>query len=167
MNKIMGLSALTALVMCSTALAQPDITPETIRITQDVASYYRTDAAFTDLAVGNPAIADVRPLTDHAVLIEGRKTGTTNMLLLNAQKVPVRNVTIVVDAQGSGFVKIHNKANAASFMQFSCWEQGCQFIGENTVSEPAPLPRGYYNSTYTQGNGGQPATQPPIPQDNR
>jgi hypothetical protein len=88
-------------------------------------------------------------------------------LLFNEQKIPVRNVTLVVDAQGSGFVKIHNKANAASFMQFSCWEQGCQFIGENTVSEPAPLPRGYYNSTYNQGGNGQPGVQPSLPPDSR
>jgi hypothetical protein len=167
MNKIMGLSALTALVMCSTALAQPDITPETIRITQGITSYYRVDSSFKDVSVGNTAVADVIPLTDQSLLIEGRKTGTTNMLLLNAQKVPVRNVTLIVDAQGSGFVKIHNKANAASFMQFSCWEQGCQFIGENTVSEPAPLPRGYYNSTYNQGGNGQPGVQPSLPPDSR
>jgi hypothetical protein len=52
-------------------------------------------------------------------------------------------------------------------MQFSCWEQGCQFIGENTVSEPAPLPRGYYNSTYNQGGNGQPGVQPSLPPDSR
>jgi Flp pilus assembly secretin CpaC len=160
--------ALAALLLSTTsAMAQPDIVPETIRITQGITSYYRTDAAFKDVSVGSTAIADAIPLTDHALLIEGHKTGTTNMLLLDTQKVPVRNVTIVVDAQGSGFVKIHNKANAASYMEFSCWEKGCQFIGENTVTEPAPLPRGYFNSTYTQGSGGQPVTQPPIPQDNR
>jgi hypothetical protein len=160
--------ALAVLLLSTTsAIAQPEITPDTIHITQGVASYYRTDAAFTDLAVGNPLVADVRPLTDHAVLIEGRKTGTTNILLFNEQKEPIRNVTLVVDAQGSGFVKIHNKANAASFMQFSCWEQGCQFIGENTVSEPAPLPRGYYNSTYNQGGNGQPGVQPSLPPDSR
>jgi hypothetical protein len=160
--------ALIALLLSTTsAMAQPDITPETIRITQGITSYYRVDSSFKDVSVGNTAVADVIPLTDQSLLIEGRKTGTTNMLLLNAQKVPVRNVTLIVDAQGSGFVKIHNKANAASFMQFSCWEQGCQFIGENTVSEPAPLPRGYYNSTYNQGGNGQQGVQPSFPQDNR
>jgi hypothetical protein len=167
MNKIMGLSALIALMVCSTALAQPDITPETIRITQGISSYYRTDAAFKDVSVGNTTVADAIPLTDHSLLIQGHKTGTTNILLFNEQKIPVRNVTLVVDAQGSGFVKIHNKANAASFMQFSCWDGGCQFIGENTVSEPAPLPRGYYNSTYSQGGNGQQGVQPSFPQDNR
>jgi hypothetical protein len=160
--------ALIALLLSTTsAMAQPDITPETIRITQGITSYYRVDSSFKDVSVGNTAVADVIPLTDQSLLIEGRKTGTTNMLLLNAQKVPVRNVTLIVDAQGSGFVKIHNKANAASFMQFSCWEQGCQFIGENTVSEPAPLPRGYYNSTYNQGGNGQPGVQPSLPPDSR
>jgi len=149
-------------------MAQPEIAADTIRVTQGMASYYRTDKAFTDVSVGNSAVADVHPLTDHALLIQGNKTGTTNMLLFDAQKAPVRNVTVVVDAQGSGFVKLHNKANASSYMEFSCWEKGCQFIGENTVAEPAPLPRGYYNysSTVSQGNS-QPSTQPAFPQDNR
>jgi pilus assembly protein CpaC len=43
--------------------------------TEDV----RVDAAFTDLAVGDPEVADITPLTDRTVSVLGRKIGTTRV----------------------------------------------------------------------------------------
>ena len=39
----------------------------------------RTDTAFVDLLVGDPDVADVNPLTDHALSILGKKIGTTRV----------------------------------------------------------------------------------------
>ena len=39
----------------------------------------RTDTAFVDLLVGDPEVADVNPLTDHALSILGKKIGTTRV----------------------------------------------------------------------------------------
>jgi pilus assembly protein CpaC len=39
----------------------------------------RTDTAFVDLIVGDPEVADVNPLTDHALSILGKKIGTTRV----------------------------------------------------------------------------------------
>jgi hypothetical protein len=165
----MKYTTIIALLLSSTAaFAQPDVIPETIRVTQGIASYYRTDAPFDTVSVGNTNVVDVAALTDHSLLIEAHRIGTTNMLLLNRDKAPIRNVTVIVGAQGTGFVKVHNKAKLNSYTEFSCWPDGCQFVGENTVSEPAPLPRGYYNQTSNFGpSGGNPGVQPSIPQDSR
>ena len=39
----------------------------------------RTDSSFVDLVVGDPDVADVNPLTDHALSILGKKIGTTRV----------------------------------------------------------------------------------------
>ena len=39
----------------------------------------RTDTSFVDITVGDPEIADVNPLTDHALSILGKKIGTTRV----------------------------------------------------------------------------------------
>ena len=39
----------------------------------------RTDTSFVDIMVGDPEVADVNPLTDHALSILGKKIGTTRV----------------------------------------------------------------------------------------
>lgn len=39
----------------------------------------RTDAPFMEVVVGDPAVADVNPLTDHSISILGKKLGTTRV----------------------------------------------------------------------------------------
>jgi pilus assembly protein CpaC len=39
----------------------------------------RTDTSFVDVVVGDPEVADVNPLTDHALSILGKKIGTTRV----------------------------------------------------------------------------------------
>jgi len=142
------------LISMAPAIAQPPIPNETVHVTQGLVTYYRADSQpFATISVGDTAIMDATPLTDRAVLIQAYKTGATNMIFFDRDKIPIKDVTVVVDSQGSGFVKIHNKAQLNSYTEFSCWQSGCQFRGENTVAEPAPLPRGYLSTTtIMQGN---------------
>ena len=57
----------------------------TLGKTQDV----HTDQNLTDITVGDPDVADVSPLTDHALSILGKKIGTTRVTAYNADKRPV------------------------------------------------------------------------------
>ena len=57
----------------------------TLGKTQDV----RTDQNLTDITVGDPDIADVSPLTDHALSILGKKIGTTRVTAYGPDKKPV------------------------------------------------------------------------------
>ncbi len=157
MNKF--LIAIIALAP-TVALAQPE---ETVRVQRGIASVYKIDTAdpFATVNIGNSTIADVVPLTDRSLIIQGHRTGTTNIIFVNRSNIPIKNLMVVVDEQGSGFVQVHNKALLNSFTAFSCWSNGCQFVGENTVSEPAPLPRGNYSSNYNQAS--PPGLQPPTP----
>jgi pilus assembly protein CpaC len=49
----------------------------------------RTDAAFVDITVGDPEVADVHPLTDRSLSILGRKSGTTRVSVYGEGKKPI------------------------------------------------------------------------------
>ncbi len=160
-----------AVLLSTSALAQPDAIngTSTVRVQRGIASVYRIDTgqAFKSVNIGDPRIADIVPLTDRSLLIQGHVTGTTNLIFLDNQSIPIKEVVVIVDEQGAGFVRIHNKALINSYTTFSCWNNGCQFVNENTVTEPAPLPRGNFNGTYnqTQGGGAQSPTSINVPMD--
>jgi pilus assembly protein CpaC len=57
----------------------------TLGKSQDV----RTDQSLVDIMVGDPEVADVNPLTDHALSILGKKIGTTRVMVYGQDKKPV------------------------------------------------------------------------------
>ena len=48
-----------------------------------------TDQSFVDIMVGDPDVADVNPLTDHALSILGKKIGTTRVTVYGPDKKAV------------------------------------------------------------------------------
>ena len=58
----------------------------TVRIAKGKSRTIRTDQSFTDIVVGDQAIANVVPLTDQSFYITGTKIGTTSVALFDEQK---------------------------------------------------------------------------------
>lgn len=54
------------------------------------------DKPYTDLVVGNPGVADVFPLTDRSVYVQGNAPGSTNVALYDAQKKLIGSVIVQV-----------------------------------------------------------------------
>jgi hypothetical protein len=164
-QKMRSLIIAAAMLLPTGAWAQPDAIngTSTVRVQRGIASVYKidTEQSFKSVNIGDSRIADIVPLTDRSLLIQGHVTGTTNLIFLNSQSIPIKEVIVTVDEQGAGFVRIHNKAQVNSYTAFTCWNNGCQFVGENTVAEPAPLPRGNYSQNYNQNPGS--GTQAPAP----
>ena len=59
----------------------------------------RTDRSFVDVAVGDPAVADVNPLTDHTLSILAKKIGTTRVSVYaeNKQLIGIFDVEVTYD----------------------------------------------------------------------
>jgi ribonuclease Z len=101
----------------------------------------------------------------------GQKIAYVVDLVYDEQNVEKAQQPTATNGQHS--ITVHNKAMLNSYTMFSCSNKGCQFARENTVAEPAPLPRGNSGSTVRQsvtgevGPGQQPATvtvpAPPTP----
>jgi pilus assembly protein CpaC len=60
-----------------------------ISVTMGKSQDVRTDSGFADIAVGDPEIADVSPLTDHTLSILGKKIGTTRVSVYSEGKKPI------------------------------------------------------------------------------
>jgi pilus assembly protein CpaC len=61
----------------------------TVNVTLGKSEDVRTDQSLVDIAVGDPSVADVNPLTDHALSILGKKIGTTRVVVYGEDKKPV------------------------------------------------------------------------------
>ncbi len=83
--------ALVAALAPATAQAQQRVNFSTARtatvtVTVGKSEDVRTDQGFVDIIVGDPDVADVNPLTDHALSILGKKIGTTRVTVYGAEK---------------------------------------------------------------------------------
>jgi Flp pilus assembly secretin CpaC len=143
------------------------------------------DRPYSELHISSPDVIEATAITDHALLIRGDKAGSSeiylygkdgklqNILAVNVDdyNYTLRSPLLDPEAQSYNAVEIHNKARLDSQTNYRCGPDGCHYVGELTVSEPAPLPRGYTsnnsnaNINYTgipAGSGGPPAS-PPSP----
>jgi pilus assembly protein CpaC len=62
----------------------------------------RVSEAFENVVVGNPAVADVAPLTDQTMYLLGGAVGTTNLAIYNAESelIAVIDVEVTSDVRG-------------------------------------------------------------------
>ncbi len=61
----------------------------TVQVTVGKSVDVHTDQSLVDISVGDPEVADVNPLTDHALSILGKKIGTTRVTVYGQDKKPV------------------------------------------------------------------------------
>src|SRR5580698_2310473 len=83
--------AFAAALVPMTARAQQKITfanarTVTVTVTVGKSQDIHTDQAVLDIMVGDPDVADVNPLTDHALSILGKKIGTTRVTVYGQDK---------------------------------------------------------------------------------
>src|SRR5215475_6430298 len=60
---------------------------------------FRVDAPFSTIVAGSPDIADVKSLSDHLIYIQGKQTGTTNVILFDSsmKQIGILDVDVVLD----------------------------------------------------------------------
>ncbi|MBR0975329.1 type II and III secretion system protein family protein [Bradyrhizobium japonicum] len=60
---------------------------------------FRVDTAFATIVAGSPDIIDVKSLSDHLIYIQGKQTGTTNVILLDGamKQIGILDVEVAID----------------------------------------------------------------------
>jgi len=60
---------------------------------------FRVDTAFSTIVTGSPDIADVKSLSDHLIYIQGKQTGTTNVILFDGslKQIGILDVEVALD----------------------------------------------------------------------
>ncbi|WP_375783761.1 type II and III secretion system protein family protein [Bradyrhizobium sp. Pha-3] len=70
-----------------------------VRVTLNKSRTFRVETAFSSIVAGSPDIADVKSLSDHLIYVQGKKTGTTNVILFDSsmKQIGILDVDVTFD----------------------------------------------------------------------
>ena len=110
-----------------------------VRVSVNKSQALRLEYPFTDVLVGSAEIADVIPLSDQSLYILGKKTGTTNVSVLDSSKRVIGVVDVEVGPDtGSVAEKLAAGAGPGGIRVRS---SGDQLILEGTASDAPTVDR--------------------------
>ncbi|MBR0875478.1 type II and III secretion system protein family protein [Bradyrhizobium tropiciagri] len=70
-----------------------------VKLTVNKSRTFRVDTAFSTIVAGSPEIVDVKSLSDHLIYIQGKQTGTTNVILFDSsmKQIGILDVEVGID----------------------------------------------------------------------
>src|SRR6516165_4769970 len=70
-----------------------------VRVILNKSRTFRVDTAFATIVAGSPDIIDVKSLSDHLIYIQGKQTGTTNVILFDSSmnQIGILDVEVGLD----------------------------------------------------------------------
>ncbi|QHP71460.1 type II and III secretion system protein family protein [Bradyrhizobium sp. LCT2] len=70
-----------------------------VRVVVNKSRTFKVDTAFATIIAGSPDIVDVKSLSDHMIYVQGKQTGTTNVILFDSamKQIGVLDVEVVID----------------------------------------------------------------------
>lgn len=104
-------------VMLLAAAAAPALSMESLSfvVTQDQAKLLRIAAPAATVIIGNPAIADATMQDSQTLVITGRSSGTTNLIVLDAEGEPIAEQLISVEGPVANNISVFRGAQRFSF----------------------------------------------------
>jgi pilus assembly protein CpaC len=72
-----------------------------VKVTVNKSSTFKVDTAFSTIVAGSPDIVDVKSLSDHLIYIQGKQTGTTNVILFDSsmKQIGILDVEVAIDTR--------------------------------------------------------------------
>jgi len=70
-----------------------------VRVTLNKSRTFKVDTAFATIVAGSPDIVDVKSLSDHLIYIQGKQTGSTNVILFDSsmRQIGILDVEVALD----------------------------------------------------------------------
>ncbi|MCJ8323693.1 MAG: pilus assembly protein N-terminal domain-containing protein [Rhizobiales bacterium] len=99
---------------------------ETLRIEVNKASILQLNETPTTIIIGNPALADVTPQDNNLLVLVGKASGRTNIIILDAAGNIMHNYDIAVQEEQSG--------NLTMFRAGAQWTYSCSPYCERVVN---------------------------------
>src|SRR5690242_20353174 len=71
-----------------------------VRVIVNKSRTFRVETPFSTIVAGSPDIIDVKSLSDHLIYIQGKQTGTTNVILFDSSmsQIGVLDVEVALDS---------------------------------------------------------------------
>jgi pilus assembly protein CpaC len=70
-----------------------------VKVAVNKSRTFSVDTAFSTIVAGSPEIAEVRSLSDHVIYVQGKQTGTTNVILFDnsMKQIGILDIEVVID----------------------------------------------------------------------
>ncbi|QIG91082.1 type II and III secretion system protein family protein [Bradyrhizobium sp. 6(2017)] len=70
-----------------------------VKVTLNKSRTFRVDTAFSTIVAGSPDIVDVKSLSDHLIYVQGKRTGSTNVILFDSsmKQIGILDVEVSLD----------------------------------------------------------------------
>ncbi|QHO75428.1 pilus assembly protein CpaC [Bradyrhizobium sp. CCBAU 051011] len=70
-----------------------------VKVTLNKSRTFRVNTPFSTIVAGSPDIVDVKSLSDHLIYIQGKQTGTTNVILFDSsmKQIGILDVEVAID----------------------------------------------------------------------
>lgn len=70
-----------------------------VKVVVNKSRTFKVDTAFATIVAGSPDIVDVKSLSDHMIYVQGKQTGTTNVILFDSsmKQIGILDVEVVID----------------------------------------------------------------------
>lgn len=113
---------------------------------------FRVDQAFATIVAGSSDIADVKSLSDHLIYIQGKQTGTTNVILFDSsmKQIGILDVEVAID---TGSLQQNIRASTGSHGIRVSSSEG-QVVLSGTVADAVAAERAMAIATGTVAKGG-------------
>ncbi len=87
--------------MAQAAIEELGTAARHIRVTRSKSRTFEVSAPFASAVVGSPEIADVLPMSDRILYVQGKKVGTTNVSIFDKNKrvMAILDIEVTVDAR--------------------------------------------------------------------
>src|SRR6516164_9817450 len=123
-----------------------------VRVIVNKSRTFRVETAFSTIVAGSPDIVDVKSLSDHLIYIQGKQTGTTNVILFDASmnQIGILDVEVAIDT--SNLQQNIRASTGAQGIRVSASES--QVVLSGTATDAVAAERALSIATGTVPKGG-------------
>ncbi|MGO9485701.1 MAG: type II and III secretion system protein family protein [Rhodomicrobium sp.] len=98
---VIGPAKLPDKAMAQSAIEELDAAVRQVKVTRSKSRTFEVAKPFASAVVGSPDIADVLPMSDRILYVQGKKVGTTNVSVFDKNKrvIAILDVEVTIDAR--------------------------------------------------------------------
>ncbi|OPY98166.1 pilus assembly protein CpaC [Bradyrhizobium sacchari] len=123
-----------------------------VKVVVNKSRTFRVDTPFATIVAGSPEIVDVKSLSDHMIYVQGKQTGTTNVILFDSsmKQIGILDVEVVID---TGNLQ-QNIRNSTGMQGIRVSASEGQVVLSGTATDAVAAERAMAIATSTVAKGG-------------